>query len=397
MILCYNNWIFSKQAITSLIESLNPSYFESGIEVIIVDNGSTDETACGLLKLERKYKEQIQIKIVHNEENLGYPVGINCGLEQCNGEIITVLNNDLVFPENWFDGLVKTLEHDPTIGVVAPYLSYASGSQHVGVNFETIEEIKEFSKKFMEKNKEKTIFLDRVIGACMVFKRSVIELIGGNDFWFGVGNYDDDDWSLRLRLAGFKIALVGSSFVYHIGGITFKKDLFIYNSAMATNNQKFIKKWNVTTLNHQGKEKMIFETTFQQEHHFYPIKIEQYRDPIKKNTTNSDKLNFLYVADWSSPKSEWKKKLSELISYDLDGVKLFFWIPSNYYESEIFQKEIKDIVLNKNIDIECMDNIIPHINLLEFLTKFDIFVKIEGDFVNKNLKKLAQHLSLDII
>ena len=40
VILCYNNWNLSKQAITSLIESLNPSYFERGIELIIVNNGS---------------------------------------------------------------------------------------------------------------------------------------------------------------------------------------------------------------------------------------------------------------------------------------------------------------------------------------------------------------------
>ena len=44
VILCYNNWNLSKQAITSLIESLHPSYFERGIELIIVNNGSVDET-----------------------------------------------------------------------------------------------------------------------------------------------------------------------------------------------------------------------------------------------------------------------------------------------------------------------------------------------------------------
>jgi hypothetical protein len=150
-------------------------------------------------------------------------------------------------------------------------------------------------------------------------------------------------------------------------------------------------------VNHQAKEKIIFETAFQQEHHFYPIKIEQFRDPITRNITSSDNLKLLYVADWSSPKSEWKKKLSELTSYDLDGVKLCFWIPSNYYEGEIFQKEIKNIVSNKNIEIFCMENIIPHINLLKFLSEFDIFVKVEGDFVNNYLKKLAQYLLLDFI
>lgn len=387
----------SKQAISSLIDSFNLTLIERGIEIIVVNNGSTDETALGLLNLQRKYKEQVQIKIVQNDENLGYPVGINCGLEQCNGEIITILNNDLIFPLNWFDGLVKIIEQDPTIGAVAPYLSYASGAQHVGVNFNSIEGMQGFAKTFMENNKEKIVFLDRVIGACMVIKRSVLELIGGNDFWFGVGNYDDDDFSIRLQIAGFKIAIVGSSFVHHIGSVSFKKDVSLFRSAMTTNRQKFIKKWNVDTLDHHGKEKIFLNTSYQKEKHFCPIKIEQYRVPIKKDENNVDKLKVFFVADWLNPQSEWKIRLSELISYDLDNSKLFFWAPSHYYETETIHKEIKEIVSNKKIDLDFLDNNIYQINLLRFLSEFDIFIKVQEDFINKNLQNLAQHSSLNLI
>jgi GT2 family glycosyltransferase len=397
VILCYNNWDTSKQAITSLIESLNPSYYQRGVEIIVVNNGSTDETAFGSLQLQRTYKEQVQIKILQNEENLGYPAGINSGLAHCNGEIITVLNNDLVFPENWFDGLIKTLGTDPTIGAVAPYLSYASGSQHVGINCNSLEEMNEFAKFFMTRNKEKVIYVDRVIGACMVFKRSVIEIIGGNDLWYGIGNFDDDDWTMRLRIAGFNIALVGSSFVHHLGSVSFNKDPYLFNNALLTNYQKFLKKWNIRTWDHVVKEKIIAETAFHKKHHFCPIRIEQFTEPNKKFESNTGKLNLLYVADWTNPKSEWKKKLNEIMSYDLDGVKIFFWVPSNYYEGPTIREEIYDLVPNGNIDIDLMDNIIPHIELLKFLSDFDVFVKIEGDFVNKNFKKLAQHLSLDLI
>lgn len=397
VILCYNNWNLSKQAITSLIESLHPSYFERGIELIIVNNGSVDETPFGTLKLKRKYKDLIQIKTIHNDENLGYPVGINCGLEHCNGEIITILNNDLVFPENWFDGLVKTIENDSTVGAVVPYLTYGSGPQHIGGSFQSIDEMKEFARNFMENNKDKVFFLNRVIGACMVFRRSVIELIGGNDFWFGVGNFDDDDWSLRIRISGHKLALVGSSFVHHLGSMTYKKERSLYYAVLAANRQKFIKKWKLPSLDYHAKEQRILEIPFQHEDHFQAIKMEHFEKPIKKSNFDSDKFKLLYVADWSSPLSEWKKKLGDLQSYDLEGFIFFFWIPSNYFESEIYQTEINELVTNKSMEIKFIEECISSINLMKFLSEFDILLKVEGDFVNKYIKNLAQQSLLKLI
>ncbi|CAG9610676.1 glycosyltransferase family 2 protein [Pseudoneobacillus rhizosphaerae] len=81
VLLCFNKWNLTKQAITTLIESLNPSYFEWGIELIIVNYGSVDETKFSLIKMERKYKDKLQMKTVHLDEIIGYPVGINSGLE----------------------------------------------------------------------------------------------------------------------------------------------------------------------------------------------------------------------------------------------------------------------------------------------------------------------------
>lgn len=395
--LCFNSWNFSEQAITTLIGSLNPTYFERGVEIIAVNNGSTDETALGLLKLRNKYKEQIQFNIIHLDENLGYPAGINCGLEQCKGEIITVLNNDLIFPKNWFDGLLKTLENDSTIGVAAPYLSYASGLQNVGVTFNSLEEMKIFARNFMIQNKESTILLDRIIGACMVIRRKVIETVGGNDIWFGIGNYDDDDWTLRIRMTGFKIALVGSSFVHHIGSVSFNKDPNTFNNVLITNYLKFIKKWNVPVFDPTIKEKLITERAFRHDQHFCPIKMEQYKVPIEKSRADQDRLKILFVADWSSYKSEWRNKLNELESYALDGSQLFFWIPANYYHTGGFKEEIKAIVANEKIDMEFLEDNIPQINLLDFLSDFDVLVKVNGDFININLKRLAKPLSIDII
>jgi O-antigen biosynthesis protein len=397
VLLCFNKWNLTKQAITTLIESLSPTYFERGIELVIVNNGSVDETKFGLIKMEREYKGRLQIKTVHLDENIGYPVGINSGLEYCSGEIITIISNDLVFPENWLDGLVRTIENDHTIGVAVPYLTYASGPQHTGASFQSLDEMKVYAENFMESNKNIIYYLNRVIGAVMVFRKKVIDLIGGNDFWFGVGNYDDDDWSLRIRVSGHRLALVGSSFVHHLGSMTYRENSYSYNSALQVNYQKFIKKWKLPSFDYFAKEKLIYETSLKHDVHFLPVKKEHFEKPEHKRLIHSDKLKCLFVADWSSPQSLWRQKLAELQTYDLEGTTFYFWIPSNYFENEIIQKEISDISLNKDMEIIFIDESIATIHLVSFISEFDLFRKVDGDCVNRYIKRLAQQSSIEII
>lgn len=84
--------------------------------------------------------------------------------------------------------------------ITAPYLSHASGNfQHIQIPYRTFEEREAFAQKFMKENINKIVDTHRVIGACLVFKREVIILIGGNDFWYGLGQFDDDDWCIAQR------------------------------------------------------------------------------------------------------------------------------------------------------------------------------------------------------
>jgi hypothetical protein len=55
--------------------------------------------------MERKYKDKLQMKIVHLDENSGYPVGINSGLEHCSGEMITIISRP-----SYFGFLITVLE-----------------------------------------------------------------------------------------------------------------------------------------------------------------------------------------------------------------------------------------------------------------------------------------------
>lgn len=165
VLLCYNNWELTNQAITTLNDSISDTYKQKGIEIIVVNNGSIDDTKKYLEQIKNTFSQQIELILIHLKENMGYSVGINTGLAQCKGEIITVLNNDLIFPKHWFDGIVNTLESDKSIGAAVPFLSHADMQQYKGVEFENLNEMHEFSKKIMVKNKDVRIFTERIISS----------------------------------------------------------------------------------------------------------------------------------------------------------------------------------------------------------------------------------------
>lgn len=405
VILCYNNYELTKQAIETLINSLNETFINKGIEIIIIDNGSNDSTKEVVENIiVSNKKEKIEIIYVKLLENMGYPVGINIGLSYCRGEIIGVLNNDLIFPNNWLNALVELLEIDESIGVAVPYLSYAYGIQRTDVRFNSLDEINSFSKEFINKNKEKVTYITRVIGACMILKRQVLKEVGGNDFFFGIGHFDDDDWCLRIRMAGYKIAVVGGSFVYHMGSKTFKTVKENINNFVSINRSKFYRKWRLTNdrnINNVyiDREKYIKKNHYNKGRDFIPCNYNDYQ--ICENIDLDEKDHkTLVIADWENVYSKWKEKL-EVVINNPDYDRILLWIPSNYFNFYNVVNSIKMKILSKvdSIDIKkvlYIDDNIEHMNILRFVNEFDSVVKIKGDFINKYIVYLADELGIKI-
>lgn len=399
VLLAYNKWELTKQAITTLVESLDDYHKDKGIELIIVNNGSVDETKDGIEQMKEYYHEQLEIVPVHLSENMGYPVGVNLGLEHYRGEILTIISNDLVFPQNWFDGIVNTLSNNPLIGVAAPFLSYGSGPEHLGVSFPSLKEMREFAKKFMEDNKDKLIYNERIIGACISFKRDVLKLIGGNDFWFGVGLFDDDDWSLRAGIAGYKAVITGSSFVHHIGTVTFHEHADLTSSAFLANYPKFVRKWGRNGFDSADRKGIIKHTKYSKEKHYFPLKIEDFNEPISKIELNPNLKNrkMILIADWKNQHSQWRKKLLDIKSQLSPDSNLFLWIPQLYFPDKEIMSEVEKLLDNDTSYLNFLFDDIDPINLLEFISHYDSFLEVQGDYVNRYLKRLVSDLPIVII
>jgi len=82
-----------------------------------------------------------------------------------------------------------------------------------------------------------------VVGFCMLIKRAVIDKIGGLDTSYGLGNFEDDDFSLRAALAGFKSWMAQDCFIHHFGHRTFIGANIDFNANLTKNWEIFKQKW----------------------------------------------------------------------------------------------------------------------------------------------------------
>ncbi|MEW8956926.1 glycosyltransferase [Clostridium sp.] len=233
IILTHNQLNYTKICIDSIRQYTK----DEDYEIIIVDNNSTDETRAWL-------EENKDLKVILNNENMGFPKGCNQGIEIADKENdILLLNNDVIVTENWLSNLRTCLYSDEKIGAVGPVTNSASYGQSIAVNYSSIEEIHRFASDFNKSNKELWERRIKLIGFCLLIKREVIDKVGVLDERFFPGNFEDDDYSMRVIKEGYKLILCRDTFIHHYGGASFNRDNKFYE-IINKNNLEFIKKWN---------------------------------------------------------------------------------------------------------------------------------------------------------
>ena len=270
VILAHNQIEYTKKCIESILK-----YTTINFELILVNNGSTDATKKYFEKILKRYepgsvkfdsKEKNQefaqpfnknipfnknlkrLKIITNRENRGFAAGNNQGLEVTQGRYTILLNNDAVVTQGWLESLVACADNHPKAGIIGPRSNHVSGSQIVKVvdyNPESLENLDNFAKMYAKKNYRKASRIMRVVGFCMLIKQQVIEKIGGLDTRFGLGNFEDDDYSLRAALAGFESWIAEDCFIHHFGSKTFSGAKIDFKKSLINNWEIFKNKWGL--------------------------------------------------------------------------------------------------------------------------------------------------------
>ena len=233
IILTYNNIIYNQIC----VDSIRKYTKENTYEIVVVDNNSTDGTREWL-------KEQKDIMLILNDENVGFPKGCNIGIVNSQKENdILLLNNDTVVTPRWLDNLKACVYSDDKIGGVASITNNCSNYQSVSVPYIDIQDMIPFADVNNVSNPEKWEEKVRLVAFCMLIKRDVLNKIGFLDERFTPGNFEDDDLCMRIIETGYKMILCNDSFIHHFGSSSFKKDYTKFSNILATNRKKFEEKW----------------------------------------------------------------------------------------------------------------------------------------------------------
>ncbi len=182
-------------------------------EVILVDNHSTDGTAEFLSQLGG------DVRVIRNEENLGFAKACNQGAKAARGRYLVFLNNDTLPLEGWLTAMVQEVEQHPDVAVVGSKLLYEDGTiQHAGVAFSRVtfspyHIYRGFPADAHAVNQRREC--QCVTGACMLVRREVFESAGGFDEGYRNG-FEDVDLCLKIREQGGRIVYQPKSVVYHL-------------------------------------------------------------------------------------------------------------------------------------------------------------------------------------
>ncbi|MCG2686226.1 glycosyltransferase family 2 protein [Candidatus Parcubacteria bacterium] len=265
IILNWNGWRDTVECLQSLSKLAYPNY-----EVVVVDNGSTDDDREQLKSQISKLKSTTQnLKLIFNNKNLGFAEGNNVAIRQVlkegRSDFILLLNNDTVVDKDFLSELVAAAQRDEKIGIVGPkvyYYDYQGRKDVIQTTGSTLNLFQERRRpplrfggdeadttvraegaykakqsttgsargslywgKFPEvgENPDRAGEVDWVSGACLLIKVAAIEDIGLLDksyFLF----FEDIDWCLRAQRAGYSIFYTPRAVIWHKKGRSFEQN-----------------------------------------------------------------------------------------------------------------------------------------------------------------------------
>lgn len=229
-----------------LIDSIT---FSDGMEVIVVDNGSYQDEATSI---EQRYP---QVRVIRSKENLGFAGGNNLGVKAARGKYLLLINNDTLLDRKTegvngifgFQSLIDRLENAESIGVVCPKIRFSWDEkplQFAGYTPLSPVTLRNRSIGFGEKDEGQyntphpTPYAH---GAAMMVKREALERVGLMPECYFL-YYEELDWSLMFRRAGYEIWYDPACTIYHKESQTTGQDSPLRTYYIARNRLLFTRR-----------------------------------------------------------------------------------------------------------------------------------------------------------
>jgi GT2 family glycosyltransferase len=236
VILCWNRWALTERCLSSIRRYTDLS----DVEVIAVDNGSSDETPARLRELD-------WVRTIRNDRNLGFVRGNNVGIAAAEpGADLLLLNNDVeVRHVGWLDALRRTAHSAPDVGVVGCRLVLPDGrllhagtvmlpdtcwGQQIGSNEPDVNQY--------AADRE----VQGIVFACAYLKREVLDAVGdlSEDY---ESYFEDTDYCLRAQRGGFRILCCGGTTLLHHEHGSTSDDPALFERLFQRSRKTFRRKW----------------------------------------------------------------------------------------------------------------------------------------------------------
>ncbi|HTO87879.1 MAG TPA: glycosyltransferase [Thermoanaerobaculia bacterium] len=235
IVLAWNRWDLTKRCLDTLRET-----DLTGAEVLVVDNGSTDETAAAL-------ESYPWLRVIRQSSNLGFVRGNNAGIAAADPDSdIVLLNNDLEFPQrDWLQRLRSAAHSRDDVGIVGCRLRLPDGRLlHAGAFIlpDTMwgQQLGSLEKDIGQYPAVREV--EGIVFACAYIRREALRAVGGlsEDYQ---SYFEDTDYSLRAREAGYKTLVCGEVTLVHNEHGSTSGDSQAFLQIFQKSRETFRKKW----------------------------------------------------------------------------------------------------------------------------------------------------------
>jgi GT2 family glycosyltransferase len=238
------------------LESLLAVPTSLDLEAIVVDNGSTDGTVAYLGDVAAR---DARVRVIRNSRNVGFAAATNQGVAIARGTIVVLLNNDTIATAGWLDRIAHHLADD-RIGLLGAVTNRAGNEAEIDVSYRTYGELREFARAHMEAHAGERFDIRTVTMFCAAMRRDVFDAIGPLDERFEIGLFEDDDYAMRVRQAGYRVVCAEDLFVHHFGQASIGRlgPTGQYGALFHANRTRWEEKWGVPWQPYERREKPAY-------------------------------------------------------------------------------------------------------------------------------------------